>query len=222
MNSIKVFIADDHRLFRAGLIELLKEREGVVVVGEAANGSQALERVAQWLPDVVLMDIDFGSGREDKGIQLTQHIAQHYGDRVRVIVLTMHDEPEFLLKAFEAGARGYVLKEAEPDKVLETIREVHRGGVVLSPQQAKKVVERVRRLRQEKVDQTLAHLTTREKDILRWVARGASNDDIASELGLSEKTVRNRLSLIFSKLQVSNRTQAAQRAAKLGLIANDP
>jgi len=217
MKKIKVFIADDHKLFRAGLIELLKDQDGIDVVGEASDGEEALKQIAQWTPDIVLMDIDFGPTKEDQGIQATKRLTQQYGDRVRVIMLTMHDEPEFLIKAFEAGARGYVLKESDPVKMLETVREVHHGGVILSPLQAQKIMERFQRLRQNKLQAELADLTEREKEILSLVGQGASNHHIAAELGISEKTVRNRLSVVFGKLHVNNRTQAAQYATKLGL-----
>jgi len=221
MSRIKVFIADDHKLFRAGLIELLKDQQDLEVVGEASGGEEACKLITQRLPDIVLMDIDFGPTREHEGIDATRRIMQQHEDRVRVIMLTMHDEDEYVVRAFEAGAKGYVLKEADPDRLLQTIRDVHRGGVVLSPRQAEKVLERFRRLRQAKLDEDLAYLTEREKEILQLVAQGASNQEIAAQLGMSEKTVRNRLSVIFDKLHVNNRTQAARYAMRLGL-SEDP
>lgn len=217
MNLIKVFIADDHKLFRAGVIELLREESGLDVVGEASEGEDVLKRIASWKPDIVLMDIDFGPGKEDKGIHLTQQITDAYEGSLKVIMLTMHDEPEYLVQAFEAGAKGYVLKESDPSKLIDTIRDVHKDGVILSPQQANKIMERFQRLRQEKLSNELAELTEREKEILHWVSKGASNQEIADTLDISEKTVRNRLSVIFGKLHVNNRTQAAQYASKLGL-----
>lgn len=221
MSKIKVFIADDHKLFRAGLIELLKDEDDIDVIGDSASADEAVEQISAWLPDVVLMDIDFGPAKEDQGIEITQRIAEHFGDQVKVIMLTMHDEPEFLVRAFEAGAKGYVLKESEPAKMIQTLREVYQGGVVLSSQQAAKVIDRFQQLKRERLQLELAELTEREKDILGLVAQGASNLQIAAELDLSEKTVRNRLSVVFSKLHVNNRTQAAQRASKLGLISKD-
>ncbi len=217
MTKIKVFIADDHKLFRAGVIELLRDETGLDVVGEASNGEDALKQIISWKPDIVLMDIDFGPGKEDEGIRLTQQITDIFEDNLRVIMLTMHDEPEYLVQAFEAGAKGYVLKEADPEKLMNTIREVHSGGVILSPQQADKIMKRFQRLRKDKISNELGELTEREREILHWVIKGASNQEIADTLGISEKTVRNRLSVIFSKLHVNNRTQAAQYAAKLGL-----
>jgi DNA-binding NarL/FixJ family response regulator len=220
-DRIRVFIADDHRLFRAGLIELLRSREGLEIVGEAADGREACRLVAEVLPDVVLMDIDFGPTREREGIDAARRIAERHGDRVKVIMLTMHGEDENVVRAFEAGAKGYVLKEADPDRLLRTIREVYEGGVILSPQQAEKVLERFRQWRQARRDEDLAYLTEREKEILQLVAQGASNEEIAARLGISEKTVRNRLSVIFDKLHVNNRTQAARYALRLGLISAD-
>lgn len=221
MSKIKVLIADDHKLFRAGLIELLKDEGDMDVIGECADAEDALKQITSWPPDIVLMDIDFGSTREDEGIRATQRIAERFGDQVKVIMLTMHDDPEFLVQAFEAGAKGYVLKESEPAKMMETLRQVHQGGVVLSPQQATSVMERFHRLKRERQQTELAELTEREREILSLVAQGASNQQIADQLGLSDKTVRNRLSVVFSKLHVNNRTQAAQRASKLGLVSQD-
>lgn len=219
--AIRVFIADDHKLFRAGLIELFRERDDLEVVGESADGQEAVRLVAECLPDVVLMDIDFGPTRERGGIDATRRIARQHGDKVRVVMLTMHADDENVVRAFESGAKGYVLKESDPDRLIQTIREVHQGGVILSPQQAQKVLERFRRWRQAQLDEDLAHLTEREKQILQLVAQGAGNEEIAARLGISEKTVRNRLSVIFDKLHVNNRTQAARYAMRLGLISTD-
>lgn len=221
MTRIKVFVADDHKLFREALIELLKEQEDIQVIGDASAGEQAIQRIAERVPDIVLMDIDFGASKEYEGIEATQRVVDQYGDRVRVIMLTMHNEPEFLVKAFEAGAKGYVLKESDSKKLLQTIREVHQGHVILSPKQASKIMERFHTMRQEKMEVELAHLTSREKDILKLLVTGATNQQIASQLNLSVQTVRNRLSQIFSKLHVNNRTKAAQYAAKLGLTSED-
>jgi len=217
MKSIKVFVADDHKLFREALIELLKDQAHIDVVGDASNGEQALSRIADYRPDIVLMDIDFGADKDFEGITTTQRIVERYGDQIRVIMLTMHNEPEFLVKAFEAGAKGYVLKESNAQQMLQTIREVYQGNVILSPNQATKIMERFHSLRKEKLETELAHLTEREKDILKLVSQGATNREIADELKLSTQTVRNRLSQVFSKLHVNNRTQAAQYASKLGL-----
>lgn len=220
MNRIKVFIADDHKLFRAGVIELLKDEADLEVVGDASTVDDALKQISDWMPDVVLMDIDFGPGREDEGVRAAQRLSQQYGPQLQVIMLTMHDEPELLVRAFEAGAKGYILKESDPAKLISTVREVHRGGVILSPKQAEKVIASFQRLRQDKLSTELANLTEREKDILGWVAQGASNQQIADALGISEKTVRNRLSVVFGKLHVNNRTQAARFADKWGLGTN--
>jgi DNA-binding NarL/FixJ family response regulator len=222
MKKIKVFIADDHKLFRAGVAELLKDEPDIDVLGQSSDGEDALKQIKSWPPDIVLMDIDFGPGKEDEGIVLTQELSEHFGDQLKIIMLTMHDEPAFLIKSFEAGAKGYILKESSPEKMISTIREVHSGGVILSPLQASKIIEQFQHLKQAKTSHELASLTEREKEILRSVGKGASNLEIASELNISEKTVRNRLSQIFSKLHVNNRTQAAQVAEKLGLDHSNP
>jgi len=217
VKRIKVFVADDHRLFREALLELLKAQDDIHVVGEASNGAQALREIERATPDIVLMDIDFGADKETEGIETTRQIAQQHGERVRVIMLTMHNEPDLVVKAFEAGARGYILKESDSKTMLSTIRDVHRGHVILSPIQATKVMERFQSIRQEKLALELAHLTEREKEILALVAQGLTNQQVAERLSISVQTVRNRLSVVFGKLHVNNRTQAAQYAAKLGL-----
>lgn len=220
MKTIRILIADDHRLFRAGIAEVLREHHEFEVVGEASTGEDAIEKVKNLSPDIVLMDIDFGDLRETQGITATQKITEQYGDGVHVIMLTMHDEKELLIEAFDAGARGYLLKDADPRQMIDTIEAVHHGGVILTPEQASNVMERFQRSRQTEIDQLIESLTAREREILQLVAEGANNAQIADELDLSEKTIRNRLSGVFSKLHVNNRVQAARLASELGLFTS--
>ena len=139
MEKISVLIVDDHKLFRSGLAELLKDQDEIRIAGEASNGEEALRIIEQFPPDIVLMDIDFGVGREQEGIVTTQRILELFPDQVQVIMLTMHGDSDYIFHAFEAGARGYILKDSDQEVLMKTIRSVHDGGVILTPMQAEKV-----------------------------------------------------------------------------------
>lgn len=210
-----MLIADDHTLVRQGLAELFKLQEDLLVVGEAADGKETFAKAGSLSPDIVLMDLAMPPGT-DGGVQATRDITEKY-PQIRVVVLTMHAEDDYLLEAIKAGAKGYVLKNADSRELLKTIRAVHKGDVRLNPSMAPKILEEFRRLSAKRTDSDFIHLTDREKEILRLVAQGASNKEIAKALSIEEKTVRNRLSLIFDKLHINNRTQAALYALREGL-----
>lgn len=212
--TIEVLIADDHHLVRQGLAQLLASEPDIRVVAQAADGEEAVEKAKLYRPDVVLMDIHMP--RLD-GIEATRRIAERYPE-VSVVMLTMYGDEGHLFEAIKAGARGYVLKSAKPEQLLETLRAVHRGEAWLDPALAHKMLEEFRRLSRPRAEPRadLVYLTPREREILELLAQGASNHEIAKRLGISEKTVRNRLSLIFRKLQVNNRTQAALKAREAG------
>ncbi len=215
MRRIRLLIADDHTLVRQALAELFKLQEDLVVVGEAADGEEAFAKAGSLSPDIVLMDIAMPPG-QDGGVHATRRITEKY-PQIRVVVLTMHTEDEYLFEAIKSGAKGYVLKNADSRELLKTIRAVHQGEVRLNPSMAPKILEEFRRLSTKRADSDFIHLTEREKEILKLVAKGASNKEIAKELNLEEKTVRNRLSVIFDKLHINNRTQAALYALREGL-----
>jgi len=212
--TIEVLIADDHHLVRQGLAQLLAAEPDIRVVAQAADGEEAVEKAKLYRPDVVLMDIHMP--RMD-GIEATRRIAERYPE-VSVVMLTMYGDEGHLFEAIKAGARGYVLKSAKPAQLLETLRAVHRGEAWLDPALAHKMLEEFRRLSRPRAEPRadLVYLTPREREILELLAQGASNHEIAKRLGISEKTVRNRLSLIFRKLHVNNRTQAALKAREAG------
>ncbi len=212
--TIEVLIADDHHLVRQGLAQLLAAEPDIRVVAQAADGEEAVEKAKLYRPDVVLMDIHMP--RLD-GIEATRRIAERYPE-VSVVMLTMYGDEGHLFEAIKAGARGYVLKSAKPEQLLKTLRAVHRGEAWLDPALAHKMLEEFRRLSQPRAEPRadLVYLTPREREILELLAQGSSNHEIAKRLGISEKTVRNRLSLIFRKLQVNNRTQAALKAREAG------
>ena len=218
--TIEVLIADDHHLVRQGLAQLLGAEPDIRVVDQAADGEEAVEKARLYRPDIVLLDIHMP--RLD-GIEATRRITERYPE-VSVVILTMYGDEEHLFEAIKAGARGYVLKSAKPEELLQTLRAVHRGEAWLEPALAHKMLEEFRRLSHptpHELRDEIVYLTPREREMLELLAQGASNHEIAKRLGIAEKTVRNRLSLIFRKLHVNNRTQAALKAREAGFIVND-
>lgn len=217
--TLEVLIADDHHLVRQGLAQLLGAEPDIRVVDQAADGEEVVEKAKLYRPDVVLMDIHMP--RLD-GIEATRRITERYPE-VNVVILTMYGDEEHLFEAIKAGARGYVLKSAKPEELLQTLRAVHRGEAWLEPSLAHKMLEEFRRLSRSPAElrDEIVYLTPREREMLQLLAQGASNHEIAQRLGLAEKTVRNRLSLIFRKLHVNNRTQAALKARKAGFVTDD-
>jgi DNA-binding NarL/FixJ family response regulator len=215
MKRIKVLIADDHTMFREGLRQILERQSDMIVVGEAKDGFEAVEKVKSLAPDIVLMDI--GMPLLD-GVSATRLITEKNPD-VGIIILTMYRRDEYVFEAIKAGARGYLLKDSRSKRLIETIREVYRGEASLDPKMAARVLEEFRRLAEEAKPKAFAELTERQVEILRLVAQGASNKEIAQKLFLSEKTVKNNLTIIFQKLYVNSRTQAAIYALREGLVS---
>lgn len=209
---IRVLLVDDHALFRQGLRSLL-ESEGMRVIGEAANGREALRFAADTHPDVILMDIQMP---ELDGVKATQNILE-IDPCAKVIMITMYRQDRYVFEAVKAGARGYVLKDADSGTLLDAIRRVAAGEALLSPDLAQNVLDDFRDKREELPQEKHNDLNERETMILKLLAQGFSNQDIALRLDISEKTVRNRLSEIFTKLQLNNRTQAALYAIREGI-----
>ncbi|MCC6036628.1 MAG: response regulator transcription factor [Armatimonadota bacterium] len=212
MDAIRVLIAEDETLVRQSLAQLLDAEPDIEVVAVAADGEQALHLCRQHLPDVVLMDLKMP--RMD-GIEATKRIKQEMPS-VEVCILTIYDDDLNLFEALRAGAKGYVLKDATPQQVAEAIRIVASGGGILSPSLVPKVLAEFQRFAETKAElrKLFSELTPRERDILRLLAQGKSNKEIAQTLFLSEKTVRNYVSNILRKLEVNSRTEAALLAAK--------
>lgn len=218
MAPIKVLVADDHTLFRQGLIRILQEFEQVQVVGEASNGQEALTRVAALRPDVVLMDLNMPVM---SGSEATRRIfAQH--PQVRVIMLTVSSREEDLFEAIKAGAQGYLLKNAQTAELVAAIQQVHAGEAIVAPPMAARLVEEFRQLAQRvpvRPDTALpASLSEREAEVLRLVAQGLANKEIAQRLGLSEHTVKSHLRNILDKLHLRSRAHAAAYAVQTGLV----
>ena len=212
-----MLLADDHALFRQGLKSLLEAEGDFRVVGEAKDGWEALRHALEVRPDVILMDIQM-PGLD--GVQATQAILEEW-PQARVIILTMYRQDAYVFEAVKAGARGYLLKDADAKALIEAIRRVHAGEVLLDAELAGRIIQDFR-AKKEASAPLNAELTEREVQILKLLAQGYTNLEIASELGLSEKTVRNRLSEIFQKLHLNNRTQAALYAIREGLAQPEP
>jgi NarL family two-component system response regulator LiaR len=216
-DRIKVLIADDHRVVRQGLRTFLELHEDIEVIGEAEDGVEAVEMVRRLKPHVVLMDLVMP--RLD-GISATrQVVALDCG--ARVIALTSFTEDDKVFPAIQAGASSYLLKDVSPDELVEAIRAVQRGEARLHPNVARKLMEQVAHQASPKPDRAAESLTGREQEVVRLVAKGRSNQAIAQELVISEKTVKTHISNILSKLDLADRTQLAIFAIKNGLVDPD-
>ncbi len=214
---IRILLADDHALFRQGLKSLLETEADLRVIGEAQNGREAVRYAADTRPDIILMDIQMP---ELDGVRATQSILE-ISPEANVIILTMYRQDSYVFEAVKAGARGYLLKDVDGTELIDAIRHVSEGGTLLDPEMAKNVLEDFRVKKESLPDEKRGDLTEREAAILRLLAQGSSNQEIALKLNISEKTVRNRLSEIFAKLQLNNRTQAALYAIREGLASLD-
>ncbi len=210
---VRVLIVDDHAHFRAGLRALLGTTDEVEVCGEAASGEEALTAVARHQPDVVLLDLAMpGMG----GIAATQRILETT-PHVRVLVLSMADDDDSVFAALRAGARGYVLKGARRVEIIRAVRVVADGEAIFGPAIATRLMGYFAAVDREPPAATIPGLTQREHEILALVAQHLTNPQIATRLGLSQKTVRNHVSNIFAKLQVGDRAQAIDLAREAGL-----
>ena len=214
--SIGVLIVDDHEVVRRGLLAFLDSEPDIEVLGEAGGGAQALDLLAlldseDRLPDVVVMDLQMAPM---DGIESTRRVRALY-NHIEVVALTSFGEEERVHAALEAGASGYLLKDSDADDVAVAVRAAHRGELKLDPQVARRLMSS---LREGPVDDPAAELTSRELEVLRLVASGKPNKQIAAELTISERTARTHVSRILRKLRLSSRTQAALWAVREGLV----
>jgi two-component system nitrate/nitrite response regulator NarL len=214
--SIRIFIVDDNRLLREGLISMLSEQDELVVVGAAASGSRAVELIKDIQPDVALIDI--GMPDQD-GIEVTKTLHQDLPD-VKVIILGMPDLTDEIMACIEAGAVGYVLKESSFENLVETIRSAWRGESFCSPRVAASLFSRVAELAGEHVPQSSVKLTQREVEIIYKIAEGLSNKEIAHQLSIELQTVKNHIHNILDKMQLHNRLEAVQYAREKNLLKN--
>jgi DNA-binding NarL/FixJ family response regulator len=215
IDELSVLLVDDHDLFRTGLKNLLEE-QGVHVVGEAPNGQTALRLAAELAPDVVIMDLNMPGL---SGVETTRHLTG-IAPLVRVVVLTISIDDDDVMDAVMAGACGYLLKDSSIEDLIAGIRAAAAGESLISPQIAAKVLQRLRSQgRSEDAAETIrAELSDREVEVLKLIANGKDNAQIASELFISPKTVKNHISNILMKLQIDNRIQAAVYAVRSGIV----
>jgi NarL family two-component system response regulator LiaR len=215
--KIKVLIVDDHRVVRQGLRTFLELNEAIQVVGEACDGQEAVDLAAQLVPDVVLMDLVMP--RLD-GIAATGRI-KALGLGTKVIALTSFAEDDKVFPAIQAGASSYLLKDVSPDDLVEAIRAAHRGETRLHPEVMRKLMQQVATQPSIPKPDESSKLTGREMEVIRLVARGKSNREIAAVLVISEKTAKSHISNILGKLGLEDRTQMAVYAVKTGLVKVD-
>lgn len=214
MDPVKVLVADDHPIVRRGIIDILSEQEELKVVGEARDGLEAVEKARKLAPDIVVMDLMMPNL---SGLKATL-LLQTEMPQLNVLILTISDKESDLFDAMKFGAKGYIVKNAEPDELVQAIIHTARGGVIVSPSMAAKLLSEFRARTEEELDeQSPSQLSKREEEVLQLVSQGASNKEIASSLSISENTVKTHLRNILEKLHLANRSQAAAYAVKAGL-----
>jgi len=218
MDPIKVLVVDDHTLFRCGIAAVLANQEGLEVVGEASDGLEAIEKAKEIVPDVILMDLNMP---HCSGLEATQAL-QTEMPQINILVLTVSETESDLFAAIKFGARGYILKNTEPEELTHAIFHIARGGVIISPLMATKLLTEFKDLTAEVMRESLqeadAAISPREGEVLQLVAQGATNKEIADSLFISENTVKTHLKNIMEKLHLANRSQAAAYAVKRGLV----
>nr|WP_218036855.1 response regulator transcription factor [Bacillus thuringiensis] len=209
-------LVDDHTVVLKGLAFFLSTQEDLELVGEANNGKEALVKVGETNPDVILMDLYMP---EMDGVEATAYIKKEYPN-VKVIVLTSFSDQAHVLPALRAGASGYILKDVEPDQLVEAIRSAYKGNIQLHPDIANALLSQTLPVEEKEEEPSIQVnvLTARENEVLQLLAKGMSNKEIASVLVITEKTVKAHVSSILSKLNLSDRTQAALYAVKNGIV----
>ncbi len=217
MKKIKVLIADDHRVVRQGLGAILKTKADIHLVGEATNGLEAVAMAKSLSPDVILMD---QSMPKMTGIEATAAIKAALPE-IGIVALTMHDDDKTIFELVRAGVNGYLLKDSDSSEVLKAIRAINKGESIIHPHIAKKILGELTRTpppKKKEGAENRYHLSVRELDVLQRLASGKTNKEMANDLDLSEKTVKNHLHTIFVKMEVDDRTKAAIKGIREGLI----
>ena len=213
---IRLLLADDHRLLREGLRRSLTD-EGFEIVGEAADGEEAVDLVDELLPDLVLMDVTMPNLN---GVEATKLIHARHPE-VRIVMLTMHADAEVVADAIRGGANGYLVKDCSTDEIAAAIRLAVSGETALSPQLAASMLGELRRLDRSQDTDDERLITKREEEVLQLIADGCSTPEVAQQLFISQKTVKNHLAAIYQKLDARDRTQAVVRAVRMGIIKLD-
>ena len=217
-DPVRVVLVDDHDLLRRGIRTMLETEPDIEVVGEASDGTEALALVEDSVPDVVLVDVIMP---KKDGIEATREIKDAFPN-VAVLVLSGHDEQRFVFDALKAGASGYLLKTAELEEVITTVRSVARGEVSLDPQFASQVLTEFDGYQKTEVAEAFQPLTPREREILQLMSEGLPNKAIASRLSISERTVTTHVANIYAKLHVNNRVSAIQEAMRRRILDYNP
>jgi len=218
MDPVKVLVVDDHALFRRGITAVLATHENLEVVGEASDGLEAIKKAEAIVPDIIVMDLNMP---HCSGLEATQAL-QTKMPQVNILVLTVSDNEADLFAAVKFGAKGYILKNTEPEELIQAILHIAQGGVIVSPIMATKLLTEFQGLeaeeKREAIQETESSLSPREGEVLQLVAQGATNKQIADSLFISENTVKTHLRNIMDKLHLANRSQAAAYAVKRGLV----
>jgi DNA-binding NarL/FixJ family response regulator len=215
--TIRVLVADDQSMVRAGFRMLLSGQQDIEVVAEASNGLEAVDKAARFHPTVVLMDIRMP---ELDGLEATRRILAA-DETARILILTTFDLDEYVYEALRAGASGFVLKDEPPEQLLGAVRTVAGGDALLSPAVTKRVIKQFTRIPQPAPPPELEHLTERELDVFRLISRGLSNAEIGQELYISDATVKTHITHILQKLNLRDRVQAVVLAYETGLFETD-
>lgn len=210
--TIKVLLADDHHMVRAGIRQLLESARDIRVIAEAGDGKTAQLLIEKHRPDVAVLDIQMP---EVSGIEVTRWARAHM-PQIGILILTAYDDEPYVKAVLQAGAHGYVLKTASTDDLIQAVRDVHEGKSVLDPAVTRKIMTSLFNVPEKK---ELKSLTDRELDVLRLTAKGFTNKAIGVQLKISNRTVQGHLAHIFAKLQANSRTEAVMRGVSLGLIA---
>ncbi|MFW6097377.1 MAG: response regulator [Chloroflexota bacterium] len=213
---ITILLVDDHRVVRMGIAAYFDTLSDITVVGEAQSGAEAVQLVEEHVPDVVLMDL-LMPGMD--GVEATRRIKK-LSPSTQVIVLTSHHDDEHIFPAIRAGALSYLLKDIDPDELAEAIRQAHAGEAVLNPRVAARMIKEVQGVRDAKIN-PFTELTDREMEVLRLIAGGNSNKEIAERLVIGERTVKSHVSNLLGKLHLADRTQAAVYAWREGIVRRD-
>ncbi len=221
MEPVRVLVVDDHALFRRGIVTVLANQKDISVVGEAVNGLEAIDKAEALVPDVIVMDLNMP---QCSGLEATQAL-QAKMPQVSILVLTVSDNEADLFHAIKFGATGYILKNTEPEELVQAIHHIAQGGVIVSPMMAAKLLTEFRSLGTDAMAKKTAeeedNLSPREDEVLRLVSQGATNKEIADSLFISENTVKTHLRNIMDKLHLANRSQAAAYAVKRGLVPDN-
>jgi len=215
MKKVKLLVADDHKIFRQGIKKLLEEEPDLQVVGEAADGREAVKKATELKPDVILMDIAMANLN---GLEATKQIKKVLPD-VKVIMLTMHKNEEYVLQSFQAGASGYILKEGAVEELVSAIRSIHQDKSVLSPTISKTLIDAyLRKMETGKTETPFDLLTDREREVLQLIAEGYTNREVAKSLFISVKTVEAHRAHIMQKLNIHEIARLVKYAIQKGLV----